>query len=90
MLLADQSADAAQRRRVYGGNGLALYRHDAWRARPFDETLPTGEDLDWFVRALAGGALAARVPQARALYRNRGSLRHMFRKGWLESRMESS
>jgi len=88
VLLADQGATAAQRRRVYGGNGLALYRHDSWRARPFDEALPTGEDLAWFVRALAGGAMAARVPQARALYRNQGSLRQMFRKGWLESRQE--
>lgn len=46
-----------------------------------------GEDMAWFIRALENGATAARVPQARALYRNQGSLRHMFRKGWLESRV---
>jgi glycosyltransferase involved in cell wall biosynthesis len=87
--LADKNSDARQRREIYGGNGLALYRRAAWQAQPFDETLPTGEDLTWFLHALAGGGVAARVPQARVLYRNQGSLRHMFRKGWLESRMAS-
>ncbi len=86
-LLADKNSDAHQHRKIYGGNGLALYRRAAWQAQPFDETLPTGEDLDWFLRALAGGGVAARVPSARALYRNQGSLRHMFRKGWQEARM---
>jgi glycosyltransferase involved in cell wall biosynthesis len=86
-LLADKNSDARQRRAIYGGNGLAFYRRAAWQAQPFDETLPTGEDLAWFLRALAGGGVAARVPQASVLYRNQGSLRHMFRKGWQESRM---
>lgn len=84
---AGPEADAAQRRRIYGGNGLALYRREAWVKQPFDQDLPTGEDLTWFVRTLAAGGMAAHIPEARVLYRNRGSLRHMFRKGWEESRM---
>jgi glycosyltransferase involved in cell wall biosynthesis len=87
ILFADKASLPAQRQQVYGGNGLALYRRDAWASHPFDETLPTGEDMAWFRKALERGAQAARVPAARALYRNQGSLRHMFRKGWLESRM---
>jgi len=87
ILLADQTSPVAQRKEVYGGNGLALYRRDRWREQPFDETLPTAEDLAWFLCALEHGAAAARVPQARVLYRNQGGLRHMFNKGWLESQM---
>jgi glycosyltransferase involved in cell wall biosynthesis len=83
----DKTATVTQRQQVYGGNGLAFYRHAAWQQQPFDESLPTSEDLAWFLRALANGGAAARVPQARVLYRNQGSLRHMFGKGWLESRL---
>ena len=86
VFFADQTSPPAQRLQVYTGNSLALYRRAAWERRPFDETLPTGEDMAWFLGALADGAVAARVPSARVLYRNQGSLRHMFRKGWLESR----
>ena len=42
-LLADKNSDAHQHRKIYGGNGLALYRRAAWQAQPFDETLPTGK-----------------------------------------------
>ena len=75
---------------VYGGNGLALYRRDVWEKQPFDETLPTAEDLAWFLRALENGGMsppACRRPGF--LYRNQGSLRHMFRKGWRESRLKN-
>jgi glycosyltransferase involved in cell wall biosynthesis len=88
LLFVDKTATKAEWRRIYGGNGLALYRRDCWLAQPFDETLPTAEDLAWFLRALTHGAVVARVSAARVLYRNQGSLRHMFRKGWLESRMD--
>jgi len=84
----DRSASGQQLKSVYGGNGLALYRHEWWTRLPFAESLPTAEDLDWFLKALARGAVAAHVPHARVLYRNQGSLRHMFRKGWLESRLK--
>lgn len=87
VLLTDKTAADVHRRRVYGGNQVALYRHHCWQELPFDETLPTAEDLEWYLRALAAGLLAARVLEARVMYRNQGSLRHMFRKGWHESRM---
>jgi glycosyltransferase involved in cell wall biosynthesis len=67
-----------------GGNGLALYRRACWAEHPFVEDLVTAEDLEWFLWAMRRGYRAIRVPQAWALYRNQGSLRHMFRKGWFE------
>lgn len=67
-----------------GGNGLALYRRACWAEHPFAEDLVTAEDLEWFLWAMRRGYRALRVPQAWALYRNQGSLRHMFRKGWFE------
>ena len=83
----DQTAGWEERKKVYGGNSLAIYRRDCWRAQPFDEALPTGEDLAWLLRALDKGVQAAIVPAAWALYRNQGNLRHMFQKGWRESQM---
>jgi len=74
-----------ERNRLWtGGNGLALYRRACWAEHPFAEDLITAEDLEWFLWALRRGYSAIRVPQAWALYRNQGSLRHMFRKGWFE------
>jgi glycosyltransferase involved in cell wall biosynthesis len=67
-----------------GGNGVALYRRACWAEHPFVEDLVTAEDLEWFLWAMRRGYRALRVPQAWALYRNQGSLRHMFRKGWFE------
>jgi glycosyltransferase involved in cell wall biosynthesis len=88
VLVVDQTTPHQKRWSVYAGNGLALYRRDEWMKRPFDVTLPTAEDLAWFSQALAAGSAAGLVPAAAALYRNKGSLQYMFRKGWLESRME--
>jgi len=82
----DKTAGQTRCQQIYGGNTLALYRRTHWKQLPFDEGLPTGEDMAWFLKALDRGWLAARVPAARVLYRNQASLRHMFRKGWLESR----
>ena len=87
VVFASRASSPAERRKVYGGNALALYRRTWWERYSFDETVPTGEDLLWFTQALAQGALIARVPGAQALNRNQGSLRHMFRKGRLESAM---
>ena len=67
-----------------GGNGLALYRRACWEEHPFAEDLITAEDLEWFLWAIRRGYSALQVPQAWAFYRNQGSLRHMFRKGWFE------
>ena len=71
-------------RRQPGGNGMGLYRRVCWEEHPFDETLNTAEDLEWFFWALDRGYSAMRVPQAWALYRNQGSLCYMFHKGKVE------
>lgn len=73
-----------------GGNALALYRAALWHQHRFDESLVTAEDLAWLIWALESGYQAATVHDALGLYRNQGSLRHMFRKGWHESRMAVS
>lgn len=70
----------------YGrGNGIALYRRSAWQAYEFDETLETAEDLDWLAWAMNHGSLAGIIGNAQVLYRNNGSFRHMFNKGWRDT-----
>jgi glycosyltransferase involved in cell wall biosynthesis len=69
------------------GNGNALYRSDYWHQHQFDESLVTAEDLEWFLWALRSGLAAARLDDAVVLYRNQGSLRHMFGKGFNESKI---
>jgi len=66
------------------GNGLAVYRKSAWLQHKFDENIVTAEDLEWFVWAQSKGYKGARIYGANAIYRNQGSLAHMFRKGWNE------
>jgi rhamnosyltransferase len=66
------------------GNGLAVYRKSAWLQHKFDEHIVTAEDLEWFVWAQSKGYKGARIYGANAIYRNQGSLAHMFRKGWNE------
>jgi len=68
-----------------GGNAIGLYRRVCWEEHRFDEKLATAEDLEWFLWATGKGYGVLLVPQAWALYRNQGSLRHMFHKGWSES-----
>jgi rhamnosyltransferase len=67
-----------------GGNRLAIYRRSAWLKHKFSEQIQTAEDLEWFVWAQSKGYKAARIPGADAIYRNQGSLAHMFCKGWNE------
>lgn len=71
----------------FGGNVLALYRTELWKQQPFDEALPGTEDLAWFVWAAEAGHRAAVVHDALGFYRNQGSLRHMFRKGWFDTHL---
>jgi hypothetical protein len=66
------------------GNRLAIYRRSAWLEHNFSEQIKTAEDLEWFIWAQSQGYKAARVNGAYAIYRNQGSLAHMFRKGWNE------
>ena len=73
-----------------GGNVLALYRTDIWKRYPFDESLATAEDMAWFICVAEAGYRAAVVHDAMVLYRNQGSLRHMFRKGWIEAHLAKS
>lgn len=87
MLACTQASTPAERRQVLGGNGLALYRRVFWEQAPFNETLPTAEDLAWFLHILSCGATAVRVPAAVVLYRNQSSIRRMFQKGWMESKL---
>ncbi len=87
VVFASQDSSPAERKKVYGGNALALYRRAWWERNSFDETVPTAEDLLWFTEMLAQGALAAKIPAARVLNRNQASLRRMFRKGLLETSM---
>ena len=67
-----------------GGNGLAVYRRSVWLQHKFNEQVVTAEDLEWFIWAQSTGYKAARISGANAIYRNQGSLAHMFRKGWNE------
>ena len=70
----------------YGrGNGIALYRKTAWQLYKFDETLKTAEDLDWLTWAVNHGLLAGIMGDVQVLYRNNGSFRHMFSKGWRDT-----
>jgi rhamnosyltransferase len=67
-----------------GGNGLAVYKKSAWLQHNFDEAIVTAEDLEWFLWSQSKGYKAAKIAGANAIYRNQGSLTHMFSKGWNE------
>ena len=71
----------------HGGNALALYRRSTWKQNSFDESLVTAEDMAWFLWAIGKGMRFAKICGAMALYRNQGSVIHMFKKGWFESQM---
>lgn len=68
------------------GNTLALYRRRAWKERQFNTDIKTAEDLEWLIWAVGRGYTAARITSLVGIYRNQGSLAHMFRKGWKEVR----
>jgi glycosyltransferase involved in cell wall biosynthesis len=68
------------------GNPNALYRHQAWLGRPFDEHLGGGEDLQWYVEALAAGEWLAAVHAAEVQYIPVRGFRDFFRKGRVDFR----
>lgn len=70
-----------------GGNGFAMYPRPLWDSQPFDESLLTAEDVAWLRWALTAGYRAGMVRDAVVLYRNQGSISHMFAKGWHEVRV---
>jgi len=80
------SAEWEKQKRWAVGNGNALYRRAPWGKHRFDESLVTAEDLEWFLWALRNGFIAVEFPDALVVYRNQGSLRHMFAKGFNESK----
>jgi len=67
-------------------NRNALYRRSVWEKFPFDEAIITAEDHAWLIQAMSAGYRLAYVPKARGMNCNQGSLRHMFRKGYYDSR----
>ena len=84
-LLIDRTTPPGQWQGYYSGNRLALYRRAHWEKYPFDESLPTAEDLAWALQALENDNQLALVSQACVLYRNQASLCQMFRKGRIEA-----
>ena len=84
-LYRSDADDKNERRKARGGNGFAVYRRDLVRSRGFTQDLITAEDLEWLLWAQASGYVSLTVNDAAVLYRNRGSLRHMYRKGLNET-----
>ena len=91
-----QYARANKETRVFGGarggdpivgasNCNALYSRAAWRQHPFDETLPTAEDLEWQRWAKRSGLLTASAPSAAVFYLHQGSIAYRFSKAWGET-----
>ena len=91
-----QYARADKTTRVHGGpgggglipgasNANALYARAAWSRHPFDETLKTGEDLEWLRWARREGLLLASAPGAAVYYLHQGSARYRFTKAWHET-----
>jgi rhamnosyltransferase len=71
----------------FGGNTNAIYRRDCWQRHEFCESIPTAEDLEWLLWALDHGYMIANVPERIVIYRNLGSLRHMYGKGFQEAKI---
>lgn len=65
-----------------GGNGNRLYLKSTWKLHPFDESIPRAEDAEWMIWAGRQGYCAVQVSAACVLYRNPGSLKYMFNKGF--------
>jgi glycosyltransferase involved in cell wall biosynthesis len=68
-----------------GSNSNALYARAAWSKHPFDETLKTGEDLEWQLWAKQAGLLSASAPAAAVFYLHQGSPSYRFTKAWHET-----
>lgn len=66
--------------RIYG-NTFCAYRRDALATFPFDESLPTAEDVEWCQRVVKGGLQVAIDHRVAVLYRNRAPLRRYWKRG---------
>jgi hypothetical protein len=63
------------------GNTCCAYRRSALERFPFDEMLPTAEDLEWTVRVVRAGfqiGISHRIP---VVYRNRAPFSRYWRRG---------
>jgi glycosyltransferase involved in cell wall biosynthesis len=69
------------------GNQNSLYRREDWERHPFDERILTAEDLEWRVWAVRNGVRVLSCPDCAVHYRNRGSVRHMLRRGYHDARV---
>jgi rhamnosyltransferase len=74
-----------QNKQINGGNANGVYRRDVWQQHEFDKSWPTAEDLEWLIWAIRHGHLVAYVPARKVFYRNLGSMRHMYGKGFKEA-----
>jgi rhamnosyltransferase len=76
--------DLAARGRLTFGNTSAAIRLEAWRALPFDPTLPYAEDLEWSLRALEAGWRIVYTPRAGVYHSHRDSAAAAFRRAFAE------
>lgn len=84
--------EQADFRRGFGfgaGNPNSLYRRSLWRQRGFDEALPGGEDLEWYVWALSQGHQVAAVHAAEVRYISRRPAGAFYRKGRVDHRISA-
>ena len=79
--------DWQQYQQYLAGNSNALYRKHYWQEYPFNENLNRSEDWDWLIHAEQKQHLTVLVPNAAVLYRNQGSLRYMFLKGFKDGQI---
>jgi glycosyltransferase involved in cell wall biosynthesis len=63
-----------------GGNPNALYSKRAWEMHRFDESLKTGEDVEWLTWASRAGLPWAQAAEASAFYRHPGGPVYRFKK----------
>jgi glycosyltransferase involved in cell wall biosynthesis len=63
-----------------GGNANALYSKRAWEMHRFDESLKTGEDLEWLNWAARTELVSAKAMEACVFYRHPGGPIYRFKK----------
>jgi rhamnosyltransferase len=71
------------------GNPNSLYRRSVWQQRGFDEALPGGEDLEWYVWALAQGHQIAAIHAAEVRYISRRPAKAFYMKGRVDHRISA-
>jgi rhamnosyltransferase len=71
------------------GNPNSLYRRSVWQQRGFDEALPGGEDLEWYVWALSQGHQIAAIHAAEVRYISRRPAKAFYMKGRVDHRISA-